>query len=126
MKLIESSRTVWVGPDYVLKVAADAWGRRHNRNEADLWDRVKRGSNRKFFAPVLGSCPKGNWVLMKTVVGTPACNTKRKTKEKVAQLEKKYGLQDVADHWFYGDDPAENRDNWVMTKKGPVILDYGV
>lgn len=112
------SRDVAIFDDVVVKSARGKMlCRRQSQKEAALWNRVKRGKNKKFFAPVLASCPEGSWVVMARIKETR--KPTNEAKKKVGELARYYGLYDVHRR-------EDGTHNWFMTDDGPVIVDYGV
>lgn len=128
-KIAHSSRAIYADKNYVVKVDRHI-GSGQWRDEVKLWKSL-HDNDRGYFAELVAS--GRGWVCMKRVRGRHT-NIPDWAHYVVRGLAMRYGLTDI--EAYPGESKEERRErwgytndrvwNWMMTKDGPVIYDYGI
>lgn len=131
-KFTSSCREIYKVGDYVIKIdlshSDEMYSNNQSMQEALSWSSIEK-KDQKYFAKLLGYgiCVINDETIAIYTVQKYIKRTKIKpTKKDVSILDRlshKYGISDVHRE---SEEYLSKNGNWVMTKKGPVIIDYGI
>lgn len=114
-----SSRRIYIGKEYVIKVEWDDVDLGQCKDEYRIWKSLP-DKHRKYFAPIL-KFGKGNGY---RYVVCPKLNLKDSNDDNdfvwnstLRNIAKKYGLVDLT---------GRLNENWFIVDGKPIIIDYGV
>ena len=124
-----SSRTIYKYNDYIIKIDdCDILSENQSAREARTWESIQK-KDRKYFAPLITygiSFTDEHNTVVYSVQQYIKYSLEKNKKCSDEVFEKMY---DICEKYDIGDIFSEDRNyknpNWVLTKKGPVVLDYG-